>query len=131
MRAQQTGITMIELMIVVAIIAIVAAVAYPSYQDHVAAARRAEAQAALLRVVDLQEKHYIQNNQYSGSFGTGAGDIDFPTTTEAGHWTLTMGGGGATFTVTANTASGDTECASISIDNTGTKSNSPAASECW
>ena len=44
-RRPAAGFTLIELMITVAIIAILASVAYPSYRDHVAKGRRAEAKA--------------------------------------------------------------------------------------
>ena len=50
-----TGVTLIELMIVVAILAIVSAIAYPSYQEQVAKSRRTDAQRAL-----MEAEHYMR-----------------------------------------------------------------------
>jgi type IV pilus assembly protein PilE len=67
--AAQSGITLIELMIVVAIIAIITAVAYPSYQDHIRKARRIEGKSALLRAMQLQERAYTANQTYQTDLG--------------------------------------------------------------
>lgn len=65
MMTKQSGFTLIELMIVVAIIGLIAAIGYPSYQRHMQDARRSEAHVALLRMADLQERFYLQNNTYA------------------------------------------------------------------
>lgn len=70
----QGGFTLIELLIVVAIIGILAAVAYPSYNDSVRKGKRAEARAALMNLLQQQERYLTQNNSYEtfdvGSAGT-------------------------------------------------------------
>lgn len=58
------GFTLAEVMIVVVIIAILAAVAYPSYQESVRKAKRAEGRAALMQLMQQQERFYSQNNKY-------------------------------------------------------------------
>lgn len=58
-------------MITVAIIGILAAIAYPSYQDSVLKGRRAEGRAALLNLLQQQERYYTQTGSYL-AFGAGA-----------------------------------------------------------
>ena len=51
-------------MIVVAIIGILAAVAYPAYTDSVAKGKRAEARAAVMDLLQQQERYLTQTNTY-------------------------------------------------------------------
>lgn len=59
-----SGFTLLELMITVAIVGILAAIAYPSYQDSVLKGRRAEGRAALLNLLQQQERYYTQTGSY-------------------------------------------------------------------
>lgn len=63
-RRYVKGFTLIELMIVVAVIGILVAIAYPSYRDSVLKGRRAQARAAILGLLQQQERYMTQNNQY-------------------------------------------------------------------
>lgn len=70
-RVNKAGFTLIEVMIVVAIIGILAAVAYPSYIDSVRKGKRAEARAAVMNLLQQQERYFTQNNTYE-TFAVGA-----------------------------------------------------------
>lgn len=78
--ARQTGFTLIEIMIVVAIVAILAAVAYPSYTDSIRKGKRAEARAAVMNLLQQQERYQSQMNTYL-AFPRGATVIPTTTTT--------------------------------------------------
>lgn len=58
------GFTLIELMIAVAVAAILATIAYPSYQEAVRRGKRAEGRAALMQLMQQQERFYSQRNSY-------------------------------------------------------------------
>jgi type IV pilus assembly protein PilE len=61
---RQRGFTLIELMIVVTIVAILMAIVYPSYQEHVAKAKRAEAMGALMEGAQALERYYSAHSTY-------------------------------------------------------------------
>lgn len=131
------GITLIELMIAVAIVAILAAVAYPSYSRYMLTSHRTEAQAALVRVSNLEERYFMDNNSYGSLFDLGLTATSAATSlaTENGYYTLRSVVSGATYTLTATATgsqSSDTECGSLSLDSSGHKSSSTASADtCW
>lgn len=66
------GFTLIELMIVVAIVSILSAIAYPSYRQFVLKGRRAEGRAALVGILQAQERYYTQYGKYYTGKADGA-----------------------------------------------------------
>ena len=132
MKSMQKGFTLIELMIVVAIIGILVAVSYPSYRQHVRKTNRSEAQGALLRIADLQERFYLQNNNYAPN-AAALGIVN--TTTENGLYNITVVGGPATFTATATAIGGaadDANCLTMSLNQAGQKTQTPVSTiNCW
>jgi type IV pilus assembly protein PilE len=72
------GFTLIELMIVVAIVAILSMVAFPSYLSYITKGKRAEGRAALLALMQHQERNLTQNGTYA-TFAAGATGTAFKT----------------------------------------------------
>ncbi|WP_019140515.1 type IV pilin protein [Noviherbaspirillum massiliense] len=67
------GFTFVEILVVAVVVAILTTMAYPSYQEAVRKSRRAEGKAALMQVMQQQERYYSLHNSYiafsSGSTG--------------------------------------------------------------
>lgn len=89
MRIKQSGITLLELMVVVAIVAIIAAVAYPSFTDGLRKSRRADAIKGLLTMQLKQEEFRISNASYSSAIAS----VGNPT---SDHYTFSISGATAT-----------------------------------
>ena len=63
-RARSRGFSLIEALAVLACVLILAVLAYPSYASYVVKARRAEAESALLELLQQQEQYYTLHNSY-------------------------------------------------------------------
>lgn len=68
------GFTAVELMVVLIVMAILAAIAFPSYQDSVLKTKRAEGKAALMQLMQQQERHYSLHARYL-AFSAASGDM--------------------------------------------------------
>lgn len=113
------GFTLIELMIAVAIVAILAAIAYPSYQDYAKRTRRSDAQIALTKAANQQERYFTECNAYASNLGGSRsgcnGQLDYGTASPEGHYTLSVS---TTATTVAACATGT--CYTITADPGGT-----------
>jgi type IV pilus assembly protein PilE len=70
---KESGVTLIELMVVIAIIGIIAAIAIPQYEEYVQDAKTTEATSALLQLQGLENQFYADYHVYaSASSATGS-----------------------------------------------------------
>lgn len=140
-RAQR-GFTLIGLMIVVAIVAILAAVAYASYVPYVVKTHRAAAQACMAEYANYMERYYTTNLRYDQTAAATPVTNTLPTldcsTRTSQNYAYTLSNLGATtFTITATPqgaqASRDTECAALTVDQSGTRTEdgSSTLAQCW
>jgi len=58
------GLTLIELLVVISILSLLVSIALPSYSEHVARARRADARTQLLQVAQFMHRFYAANDNY-------------------------------------------------------------------
>ncbi len=143
---RQTGVTLLELLIVVAIVAIISAIAYPSYTQFVVKTKRTAATAVLLQVADRQQQFFMDNKRFSNqlsSLGYPADTFmvnDDGTVVSSGDsrrtYSISMTGATATaFTVNGTPQLGqyvkDTDCGTLTLTNAGVKGQSGSGDKCW
>ena len=138
MAKQQSGITLIELMIVLVIIAILSTIVYPSYTRYIQRARRTDAQSALLDLAARMETFFTQNNTYAGAtIGTNpATDVLASAQSPEGWYVITLNTTATTYTLTAtpqNAQTADTLCGALTYNNLGVKGESGTGTveQCW
>lgn len=137
MKNKHLGFTLVELLVTVAIIGILISVVYPSYQDNIRKTRRAEAQGDLLELVSFMERYYTENNRYRTG-GGGAPTLPFTQSPRTGtaYYQITLNNlTDTTFRIdaTAQTTGGQNNdtCGTMTIADTGARTNTGSEAGCW
>lgn len=147
MATRQSGLTLVELMIVVAVMAIIAAVAYPLYTAQTQKARRADAKVALETLALAEERYYTifgdygtvaelddpdgNGNNSDSLLGSALANLDRDGNGTPDNYAIVVAAATTTFTITATAQGGqanDTACASFTIDQIGNKGG---GANCW
>jgi type IV pilus assembly protein PilE len=128
-----SGMTLIELLIVVAIVGILAAVAGPAWNDQVIKSRRADARKTLLAAQIEQEQYRANNLTYATSMSAmGMGSFD---STSRDYYRLEVVSADTTsFLITATpngNQANDSTCNAFAVRQTGPEHSGYAALDCW
>lgn len=132
MKATQSGLGLIELLVVLSILGILASIILPSYQDHVLKSYRAEAMQALLKVAGLQEMLLVDQQRYSADL-TELGFAAAQFFTDSGRYKVSamVTEQGYQLKAQAQDAqSEDKACLVFLLNNYGQKTSEPS-SACW
>lgn len=86
---KQSGITILELMVVLAIVAILASVAVPSYQNYTMRADRSDGLENLQALLNAQERYFADNMEYADTL-TKLGMATATMTTPQGHYVIAV-----------------------------------------
>lgn len=145
MRANKSGgFTLIELMVVVAIIALLASLAYYNYSRYAFRARRVDGQNLLTSIAAAEQRYYTNYNNYTSIItGTSSTSLGFNNAYSApppkNYYSAIarVASGGQSYTLTATpvtgTAQASDQCQSLTLTDTGVKSQSgnTGNGSCW
>ncbi|ANA32857.1 type IV pilin protein [Ralstonia mannitolilytica] len=130
------GFTLIEVMITVAIVAILSMIAYPSYVKYIVRSNRAAAESFMHEVAAAQERFLVDNRAYAGSLSALQYASSVPANV-ASNYTITLSASSVppsyqlVATPQGSQQVNDSACGTLTLTNTGSKSASGNASNCW
>lgn len=131
----QSGFTLLELMVVVLVLGVLAGIAFASYENATVASRRKAGAACLLEASQFMERYYTTNLTY-----VGAAVPALPCQTDlAGAYTIALTASAATtYSLTATpagrqAAKDGTKCGTLGLNQSGTKTKTGSlpVAECW
>jgi len=143
---RQSGVTLLELLIVVVIVAIISAFAYPSYTQYVVNTKRTAATSALLQIADRQQQFFMDNKTFAANLtnlGLAANPMfisDDGRSVAAGDdeavYLLTLAGvAPTTYTAIAAPLAGqlarDTDCGTLTLNQAGVRDALGGGDDCW
>jgi len=145
-KAWQSGVSLLELMIVVAIITMIAAFAYPSYTRYVVETKRTAATSTLLQIADRQQQFFMDNKSFTGDL-TNLGFASDPLYVSDDGNSVAAGDADAVYifslvnvaatTYTALAApldqqlARDTHCGTLTLNQAGVKDALAGGDDCW
>ena len=124
-KRRESGVTLMEPMVVVAIVGILAAIAYPAYTQFVMQTNRSDATKTMALAAQAMERCYSVNFTYVGCTVQGTPMFDASTMpTPNGWYTITFAIPDAqdytlTGTAVAAPQTGDTPCFTFTLSSTG------------
>jgi type IV pilus assembly protein PilE len=93
-KRNQSGFTLIELMMVIAIVAILLAIALPAYQNQLIRGHRAAAKSEMMDIANRQQQFLLANRNYTATLSDLGGYV-LPQDVAAKYSELVTLGGGA------------------------------------
>ncbi len=145
-RRRESGMTLIEILVVVVIVSILALIALPSYLAQLQQSRRADASIAIESLAQEQERFFSRFRTYTSvvvapdgcaGIACGLGQID--NLSQNDYYVITVASNATSYALTA-TASGpqldDADCRTMSVNSVGIrsstdKSGGDSTDVCW
>ena len=136
-RVAQSGITLVELLVVVVIVGILAGIAYPSYRKQVVRSKRSDAKISLQQSAQALENCFTRFHSYIHDDCEVVDDLGDGVRSNDGYYAITLEDqGDLTFTLIAapqGEQAADTECANFTLDQAHKRgvSGPKGVAECW